>query len=280
MRDDSSERIFTTAMINLRSTVHLSLVGAFAILLADCATPPVVEAQPVTAPVAGSNSLTSAERAAGWRLLFDGTNLDSWRGYKKPSVPEGWRVVDGTIAKDKPVEDIVSEGGVRRLRARDRMEDRRGGQQRHLLSRHRGVRSHLLDRARVPAARRHQGRRQQDAPHVRRRGVWFVSVTAGTPQAGGRVERDSHHRSWCACGTLAERLQAARVRALEPGLGGQGRGEQVPRMGEVRPAQARTSRNARRSQRDAGVPVDQDSRAELGPFFLEERTILSAQFLI
>jgi hypothetical protein len=96
-------------MINFHNTVRLSLVGALSVSLAGCAQPPVVVAQPVTAPVAGSNSLTAEERAAGWRLLFDGTNLDSWRGYKQTNVPAGWRVVDGTIAKDNPVADIVSK---------------------------------------------------------------------------------------------------------------------------------------------------------------------------
>jgi hypothetical protein len=46
------------------------------------------------------NQLTAAERAAGWRLLFDGTSLAGWRGLGSDSVPTAhWRVVDGAIAK-------------------------------------------------------------------------------------------------------------------------------------------------------------------------------------
>jgi hypothetical protein len=46
------------------------------------------------------NRLTAAERAAGWRLLFDGTSLAGWRGLGYDSVPTAhWRVVDGAIAK-------------------------------------------------------------------------------------------------------------------------------------------------------------------------------------
>jgi hypothetical protein len=46
------------------------------------------------------NQLTAAERAAGWRLLFDGTSLAGWRGLGYDSVPTvHWRVVDGAIAK-------------------------------------------------------------------------------------------------------------------------------------------------------------------------------------
>ena len=46
------------------------------------------------------NQLTTAERAAGWRLLFDGTSLVGWRGLGYDSVPTmHWRVVHGAIAK-------------------------------------------------------------------------------------------------------------------------------------------------------------------------------------
>lgn len=46
------------------------------------------------------NQLTSAERAAGWKLLFDGASLDGWRGLGYPGVPQGhWTVIDGAIKK-------------------------------------------------------------------------------------------------------------------------------------------------------------------------------------
>src|SRR2546428_8735707 len=45
-------------------------------------------------------SLTAAERAAGWRLLFDGRTLAGWRGLGYDSVPSAhWVVVDGAIKK-------------------------------------------------------------------------------------------------------------------------------------------------------------------------------------
>lgn len=43
------------------------------------------------------NTLTDAERAAGWQLLFDGETLDGWRGYQRDSVSEGWTVKDGAL---------------------------------------------------------------------------------------------------------------------------------------------------------------------------------------
>jgi len=52
-----------------------------------------------TAPAA-PNQLTAAERAAGWRLLFDGKTLTGWRGLGYDTVPTAhWVVVDGTIKK-------------------------------------------------------------------------------------------------------------------------------------------------------------------------------------
>jgi hypothetical protein len=46
------------------------------------------------------NTLTAAERGAGWRLLFDGKSFKGWRGLGYPGVPEGhWRIVDGSIQK-------------------------------------------------------------------------------------------------------------------------------------------------------------------------------------
>ena len=34
-----------------------------------------------------ANTLTDAEKAAGWRLLFDGTSLTGWHNFKKGRRP-------------------------------------------------------------------------------------------------------------------------------------------------------------------------------------------------
>jgi hypothetical protein len=55
------------------------------------------------------NTLTDAERAAGWRLLFDGRTLAGWRGLGYDSVPAAhWQVDRGTIKK-------IASGNVPRL---------------------------------------------------------------------------------------------------------------------------------------------------------------------
>jgi hypothetical protein len=43
------------------------------------------------------NTLTAAEKSAGWKLLFDGHSLEGWRGYKTGAVGEGWKVQDGAL---------------------------------------------------------------------------------------------------------------------------------------------------------------------------------------
>ena len=55
------------------------------------------------------NTLTDAERAAGWTLLFDGRSLDGWRGYNRQDLPGGWAVEDGTLARVGPGGDIITE---------------------------------------------------------------------------------------------------------------------------------------------------------------------------
>ena len=59
------------------------------------------------------NTLTAAERAAGWQLLFDGQTLDAWRGYRRETQPDaGWQIKDGTVrtvAKVKGTDLITRE---------------------------------------------------------------------------------------------------------------------------------------------------------------------------
>jgi hypothetical protein len=43
------------------------------------------------------NTLTAAEKSAGWKLLFDGKTLNGWRGYKTEAVGAPWKVQDGAV---------------------------------------------------------------------------------------------------------------------------------------------------------------------------------------
>jgi hypothetical protein len=61
------------------------------------ATISAVQAGAQNAPA--PNTLSAAEKAAGWTLLFDGRTLDGWRGYKKPDANGmRWKVDDGTLS--------------------------------------------------------------------------------------------------------------------------------------------------------------------------------------
>jgi hypothetical protein len=43
------------------------------------------------------NTLTAAEKAQGWILLFDGKTSKGWRGYNKQVFPAAWDTKNGTI---------------------------------------------------------------------------------------------------------------------------------------------------------------------------------------
>lgn len=52
------------------------------------------------------NTLTSAEKAAGWRLLWDGKTPNGWRSPKSDSFPsKGWQIEDGVLTV------LPSDGG-------------------------------------------------------------------------------------------------------------------------------------------------------------------------
>ena len=47
-----------------------------------------------------ANTLSEKERAAGWKLLFDGKTASAWRSFGKDLAPaKGWEVVDGWLVK-------------------------------------------------------------------------------------------------------------------------------------------------------------------------------------
>jgi Domain of Unknown Function (DUF1080) len=55
------------------------------------------------------NTLTDAEKTAGWKLLFDGKTTNGWRNFKKQEVSPGWKVENGTLTRaDKGAGDIIT----------------------------------------------------------------------------------------------------------------------------------------------------------------------------
>ena len=58
---------------------------------------PVAEAPAPAPEPTGANTLTAEQTAAGWKLLFNGTDLTGWKGYKKDAPGEAWKVEDGAL---------------------------------------------------------------------------------------------------------------------------------------------------------------------------------------
>ncbi|MCA9062437.1 MAG: DUF1080 domain-containing protein [Planctomycetaceae bacterium] len=84
----------------MRSVIQI-LIPAFAILSARHGL--IAQDAPV-------NQLSEEQRAQGWQLLFDGTDLSQWRNYRKDDVGPGWKVDDGILTRaDKGAGDIISK---------------------------------------------------------------------------------------------------------------------------------------------------------------------------
>jgi len=77
----------------MKSTFLLLFVAVFFTLNCN-AIPPKKE---VKKEKTALNTLTSAEKAQGWILMFDGKTSDGWRGYNKTDFPTDWSIVDGAI---------------------------------------------------------------------------------------------------------------------------------------------------------------------------------------
>ena len=78
---------------------------ALGLCVAALATGAFAQAKP-----AADNTLTPAEKAAGWKLLFDGKDTAGWRGFKTPAPDAGWKVRDGVLSPDpKTSKDLVTK---------------------------------------------------------------------------------------------------------------------------------------------------------------------------
>jgi hypothetical protein len=84
--------------------IAIALPLALGLMACNPEPAPTPEAPPAdtgTAPEpapATAASLTPEETAAGWKLLFNGTDLTGWKGYKKDAPSATWVVEDGTLA--------------------------------------------------------------------------------------------------------------------------------------------------------------------------------------
>ncbi|HYG40521.1 MAG TPA: DUF1080 domain-containing protein [Cytophagales bacterium] len=53
---------------------------------------------------------SSDKSKKGWIVLFDGTNLDQWKGYNKENVPDGWEIINKELVLTKGGDgDIITK---------------------------------------------------------------------------------------------------------------------------------------------------------------------------
>ncbi len=87
-------------------TVGAALLSA---ALVGCA--PAQKSDPVPQE-SQHNTLTDAEKEAGWALLFNGHDFSGWRGLGQDQVPSGhWDIEDGTIKKIPSGEVALQQDG-------------------------------------------------------------------------------------------------------------------------------------------------------------------------
>jgi len=177
------------------------------------------------------------------KILFDGTSLDAWRGYKSDKVPAGWRIDDGVLTKDGQVADLVSRDEFGDFELEIEWKIGPGGNS-GILYRGNEEYDHIYW-----SAPEYQLLDDEKAEDNKTRLTCAGAAYAIYPSPSGHlkpvgefnatriVARGAHVEQ------LAERLQAARIRALEPGLGSQGESEQVRALCPLRPRETRALRD-------------------------------------
>jgi hypothetical protein len=101
----------------VHATCRALLVMLAALVLAVVAAPAdepagkasaAVEDQPASV-LPHLNTLTDAEKADGWKLLFDGKDTKGWRNFKKKTISDGWQIRDGALCRvNNKAGDIVT----------------------------------------------------------------------------------------------------------------------------------------------------------------------------
>jgi hypothetical protein len=91
----------------MKLTLNVLLLLAFTVAAISFITPINIRNQQLA-----DNTLTTAEKKAGWILLFDGKSTSNWRPYKN-AESDGWEIVNGEIhCKDKDVKhraDLITK---------------------------------------------------------------------------------------------------------------------------------------------------------------------------
>ena len=72
---------------------YFTALALLALTMTSCAT-----RQASVANGTKPNTLSAKEKAAGWKLLFNGEDMTGWHNFKSDAIRPGWQVKDGTLA--------------------------------------------------------------------------------------------------------------------------------------------------------------------------------------
>jgi hypothetical protein len=82
--------------MNIMKKITPVTLVVFFFLLAQACSPS--EGNETGSDAMPHNTLSDEELADGWKLLFDGENMDAWRGYNLDRFPDrGWKVENGEL---------------------------------------------------------------------------------------------------------------------------------------------------------------------------------------
>ena len=86
-------------------TTATTAATTIALMAVACATVSASDA-------AAINTLSAQEKAAGWQLLFNGSDFTGWHNFKHDGVRPGWQIKDGLLVCVEPrnAGDIITSG--------------------------------------------------------------------------------------------------------------------------------------------------------------------------
>ncbi|HEY4417502.1 MAG TPA: DUF1080 domain-containing protein [Verrucomicrobiae bacterium] len=94
---------------SLPTLACLAFSGLLATFVVSCST----SCQKDGAMAGTPNTLTAAEKAAGWQLLWDGKTTAGWRSPKTDEFPgKSWNMADGILTVDPGVDNSGAESGL------------------------------------------------------------------------------------------------------------------------------------------------------------------------
>ena len=97
-------------MPSIPRTSFAALAAALLVMTGYVEAAPPKDPAVTAKPAAAINTLSKAEKAAGWKLLFDGKDFTGWRFYRGASPAAPWSIENGAITVSGPGKDIITTG--------------------------------------------------------------------------------------------------------------------------------------------------------------------------